>query len=292
MKCLLVALISITSMLHSSPLPSIPLYEGRAPAARGDAPHDTPTLTAYLPVKNDKPTCAILVCPGGGYGGLAAHEGEGYAQWLASQGIAGVVLKYRLGTHGYRHPVMLHDAARGMRLLRSKAREWNIDPQRCGIMGSSAGGHLASTLLTQFSQVESNQKDPIEALPCRPDFGILCYPVITMGEFTHAGSKQNLLGENPSTELVAATSSDQQVTAQTPPCFLWHTFEDQGVPVENTMLFASALRKAKVPFDLHVYQKGRHGIGLSSGNNGVAAGDVHPWAKDLLFWLQQNRWIR
>ncbi len=157
-------------------------------------------------------------------------------------------------------------------------------------MGLSAGGHLASTLINRPEDGEIDGRSP--SVSPRPDIAILCYPVITMGEFTHAGSKQNLLGENPSTELVAATSSDQQVTAQTPPCFLWHTFEDQGVPVENTMLFASALRKAKVPFDLHVYQKGRHGIGLSSGNNGVAAGDVHPWAKDLLFWLQQNRWIR
>ena len=291
MKCLLIALFSITSMLHSSPLPSIPLYEGKAPAARGDAPHDIPTLTAYLPTKSDKPTCAILVCPGGGYGGLASHEGEGYAQWLASQGIAGVVLQYRLGTHGYRHPVMRNDAARGMRLLRSKASEWNIDPQRCGIMGSSAGGHLASTLLTQFSQIPAADASAVEQLSCRPDFGILCYPVITMGDFTHAGSKQNLLGNTPSAALIDATSSEKQVTAQTPPCFVWHTEEDQGVPVENALLFASALRRAKVPFDLHVYQKGPHGIGLSQGKHGVAANEVHPWAKDLLFWLSQNRWI-
>jgi len=275
---------------NAAPLPPVLLYPDGASDAKGKADQDTPTLTAYLPEKSTTPTTAILICPGGGYGRLASHEGEGYATWLAEHGIAGVVLKYRLGSAGYRHPSMLNDAARGMRLLRSKAKEWNIDPQRCGVMGSSAGGHLASTIVTHFDAGKADDKDPIERLSSRPDFGILCYAVITMGEFTHGGSRKNLLGDNPSPELIQLLSNEKQVTKETPPCFVWHTADDPVVKVENSLQFATALRKAGVPFDLHIYQKGPHGIGLSIGKHGAAPGEVHPWAKDLLVWLKQNQW--
>ena len=275
---------------NAAPLPPVLLYTDGASDAKGKADQDTPTLTAYLPEKSTAPTTAILICPGGGYGRLAAHEGEGYATWLAEHGIAGVVLKYRLGSAGYRHPSMLNDAARGMRLLRSKAKEWNIDPQRCGVMGSSAGGHLASTIVTHFDAGKADDKDPIERLSSRPDFGILCYAVITMGEFTHGGSRKNLLGDNPSPELIQLLSNEKQVTKETPPCFVWHTADDPVVKVENSLQFANALRKAGVPFDLHIYQKGPHGIGLSIGKHGAAPGEVHPWAKDLLVWLRINGW--
>ena len=283
-----------TLSLAADPLPSIPLYPNAASDfdAKGTTEKDIPTLTAYLPEGAKQPTTAILICPGGGYGALAAHEGAGYAEWLAKNGIAGVVLKYRLGSAGYRYPTMINDAARGMRLLRSKAKEWNIDPKLCGVMGSSAGGHLASTLLTHYDTGKADDKDPIRQQSCRPDFGILCYAVITMGENTHAGSRKNLLGDNPSPEFIELLSNEKRVTKDTPPCFIWHTWEDSGVKVENSLEFAAALRRSGVPFDLHIYQKGPHGIGLSIGKNGAAPGEVHPWAKDLLVWLRQNGWAK
>jgi len=213
---------------------------------------------------------------------LSVHEGEGYAKWLAQNGITAFVLKYRLGSDGYRHPAMLQDAARALRTVRANANEWRLDSHRVGIIGSSAGGHLAATLLTHFDEGTPNSADPIERVSSRPDFGILCYAVITMGPQTHAGSKENLLGKNPSPELVDLLSNEKQVTPQTPPCFIWHTWEDQAVHVENSMDFARALREKGVPFDLHVYQKGRHGIGL--GN----PASPHPWAADCLFWLREN----
>ena len=184
---------------------------------------------------------------------------------------------------------MLSDAARAVRLVRAKAADWKIDPHRVGIMGSSAGGHLASTLLTHFDAGRPDAEDPIERQSSRPDIGILCYPVITMGEHTHQGSKNNLLGKEPSPELVKLLSNELQVTRETAPCFLFHTYEDTAVPVENSLAFATALRKAGVPFDLHIYQKGRHGIGL--GDKPPFA-RVHPWANDLLFWLKEQGFVK
>ncbi len=275
--------------LHAAPLDPILLWPDGAPGALGTADHDRPTLTAYLPDAEKATGAAIVIFPGGGYGGLASHEGAGYAEWLAENGIAGIVLKYRLGSKGYRHPAMLNDAARAVRLTREKAAEWKIDPKRVGIIGSSAGGHLASTLVTHFDAGDANATDPIERHSSRPDLGILCYPVISMGEHTHAGSKKNLLGENPSPELVESLSNEKQVTAQTPPCFIWHTWEDKVVNVENALDFASALQKAGVPFDLHIYQKGAHGLGLGGGRQG---GPKHPWTNDLLYWLKVQNFVK
>ncbi|MGD0016936.1 MAG: alpha/beta hydrolase, partial [Verrucomicrobiia bacterium] len=195
-----------------------------------------------------------------------------------------LVLKYRLGTDGYRHPSMLEDAMRGVRLTRAKAAEWGIDPKRVGIIGSSAGGHLAATLLTHFDTGKPDATDPIERQSCRPDLGVLCYPVISMGEYAHTGSKRNLLGDSPSPELVKLLSNELQVTAQTPPCFIWHTYEDKTVPVENSLMFADALRKAGVPFDMHIYQHGKHGLALAGGD--------HPWLHDLLFWLKSYGFVK
>lgn len=281
-----------TAFLNAAPLEPVLLWPGGAPGALGEKDDDKPTLTAFLPPPEKATGAAIVVCPGGGYGGLAGHEGAGYAEWLAQNGVAGLVLKYRLGSKGYRHPAMLNDAARAVRLTRAKAAEWKIDPQRVGIMGSSAGGHLASTLLTHFDAGRPNEPDPIERLSSRPDLGVLCYAVITMGANTHAGSRQNLLGEKPAPELIELLSNEKQVTKETPPCFLWHTWEDNAVKVENSLDFAAALRRAGVLFDLHIYEKGAHGIGLSPGQNGVAPGDVHPWGKDLLFWLKGRGFVR
>lgn len=284
---LLPALLSLllTAALHAAPLAPIPLWPEGAPGALGDKDDDKPTLTVFLPAPEKATGAAVVICPGGGYGGLAAHEGAGYAEWLAEQGIAGIVLKYRLGSKGYRHPAMLNDAARAVRLTRAKAGEWKIDPKRVGVMGSSAGGHLASTLLTHFDAGKADAADPVERLSSRPDLGILCYAVISMGLNTHGGSKQNLLGKDPAPELVELLSNEKQVTKDTPPCFIWHTWEDNAVKVENSLEFAMALRKAGVPFDLHVYQKGSHGIGLGGGR---AGGALHPWAADCLFWLKEQ----
>ncbi len=272
----------ITAALHAAPLDPIPLWPDGAPGALGDKDEDKPTLTAFLPAPEKATGAAIVICPGGGYGGLAPHEGAGYAEWLAEQGIAGIVLKYRLGSKGYRHPAMLNDAARAVRLTRAKAGEWKIDPKRVGIMGSSAGGHLASTLLTHFDAGKADAADAVERQSSRPDLGILCYAVISMGPNTHGGSKGNLLGKDPAPELVELLSNEKQVTKDTPPCFIWHTWEDNAVKVENSLEFAIALRKAGVPFDLHVYQKGGHGMGLG----GRAGGALHPWAADCLYWLK------
>src|SRR6267378_1742031 len=166
---------------------SFPLWPDGAPGALGKEAKDIPTLTPFLADPAKATGAGIVICPGGGYGGLADHEGSQYARWLNEQGIAGFVLKYRLGPAGYRHPAMLQDAARAVRLVRAKASEWKLDPKRIGIMGSSAGGHLASTLLTHFDSGKSEDADIIERQSSRPDLVILCYAVITMGNFTHGG---------------------------------------------------------------------------------------------------------
>jgi acetyl esterase/lipase len=275
---------------QAQPTNSFPLWPDGAPGALGEADKDIPTLTPYWPDPAKATGAAIVICPGGGYGGLAGHEGEHYARFLNESGIAGFVLKYRLGSGGYRHPVMLQDAARAVRLVRARGGEWKLDPKRIGIMGSSAGGHLASTLVTHFDAGKPDAADPIERASSRPDLGILCYAVITMGEYTHRGSRSNLLGNDPSPELIRELSNELQVSKDTPPCFIWHTYEDSAVPVENSLHFAEALRKAGVPFDLHVYQKGPHGLGLGTGVWNPEK--RHPWTRDCVFWLQVQGFAR
>ncbi len=283
LACIGTAIIGLTLGIAAEQQEPIVLWPDGAPGALGTQDKDVPTLTPFLPQAAIATGASIVICPGGGYGGLASHEGPDYALWLNQNGVAGFVLKYRLGSGGYRHPRMLEDAARAVRWVRANAGKWGLDKQRVGIMGSSAGGHLASTLLTHFDAGNPTSEDPVERESCRPDLGILCYAVISMGPNTHQGSKRNLLGDNPSPELVKLLSNELQVTAQTPPTFLWHTAEDQAVPVENSMDFAAALHKAGVPFDLHVFEKGRHGLGLTDK---PPFQNVHPWAKDCLFWLR------
>jgi acetyl esterase/lipase len=279
--------LAFVSTVHSQD--SFPLWKDGAPGALGKSSNDIPTLTFYSPRAESATGAAIVVCPGGGYGGLAPHEGQDYAQYLNLHGIAAFVLKYRLGSHGYRHPRMLEDAQRAIRLVRARAGEWNINPQRVGIMGSSAGGHLASTALTHFDAGLADSLDPVERQSSRPDLGILCYPVITMGPNTHQGSKNNLLGADPSPEVVVLLSNEKQVTRNTPPCFVWHTAEDKAVKVENSLDFAAALQKSGVPFDLHIYQQGRHGLGL---NDKPPFANPHPWASDLVFWLKAQGFVK
>jgi len=277
----------------SSAADPIRLWEGDAPGATGKEPKDIPTLTPYLPAADKTSGTAIVVCPGGGYGGLAGHEGEGYAKWLADNGISAFVLKYRLGSAGYRHPVMLNDVSRAIRLVRSRAAEWKLDTKRVGVMGSSAGGHLASTAVTHFDAGKADSDDAVEKQSSRPDFGVLCYAVISMEDgVTHSGSKANLLGKDPDPKLVELLSNEKQVTKQTPPCFVWSTGDDKAVPVTNSLRFVTALQQNGIAYDFHVFQKGPPGIGLSEGRNGVPANDVHPWGKDLLYWMRQNEWLK
>lgn len=279
----------LQTVLGGEPLPPVLLWPEGTPGALGNEDANQPALTPYLPEAGARSGAAIVICPGGGYGGLAAHEGRDYALWLNQHGVAAFVLKYRLGSHGYRHPAMLQDAARAVRTVRARAAEWACDPQRIGIMGSSAGGHLAATLLTHCDAGRPDAADPVERVSSRPDLGILCYPVITLGEFTHQGSKRNLLGPDPDPALVEVLSNEKQVTRDTPPCFIWHTWEDTAVPVENALQFAAALRRAGVPFDLHVYQKGGHGLGLAAKPPFT---NPHPWAADCVFWLKARGFVR
>lgn len=266
--------------------PGIRLWEGAAPGSLGERPVDQPTLTAYLPERAKRNGATIIVLPGGGYSNLAAHEGAGYAEWFASQGYTAYVLKYRLGSAGYRHPAMLNDVARAVRMARVWAKRDGLDPAKIGVIGSSAGGHLAATIATHFEAGKADAADAIERESSRPDIVVLCYPVITLGEFAHAGSRNQLLGQTPAPELVQNLSNELQVTKETPPCFIWHTVEDRTVPVENALLFASALRKANVPFSLHIYETGAHGLGL-----GRPQRPAPPWADQLLYWFKERKFV-
>ncbi|MCA9836586.1 MAG: prolyl oligopeptidase family serine peptidase [Trueperaceae bacterium] len=229
----------------------------------------SPTIDVYLP-EGDANGIGIIIFPGGGYRHLAEHEGKGYAEFFQKHGITSFVVTYRLGSDGFKHPAMLEDALAALETIRKKADNWGI--RKLGIMGSSAGGHLSAHTAVAYDRYSSS-------VSLRPDFAILCYPVIAMdGDFAHAGCRENLLGDTPSTELVEQTSPQNHVSETTPPCFIWHTVEDAAVPVENSFMFAQALRKKAVPFELHIYTKGRHGLGLNAEFN---------WGDDCLRWIKE-----
>jgi acetyl esterase/lipase len=258
------------------------LYEGGAPGAAGDEAADRPKITVYLAPPAAATGAAVVICPGGGYRGLAAdHEGRQIAEWLNSLGVSAFVLQYRLGPR-YRHPAPLQDAQRALRVVRSRAKAWSVDPSRVGILGFSAGGHLASTAATHFDEGQAGAPDPIERESARPDFAVLCYPVISLIDpVAHAGSRTHLLGDPPDPALVERLSNERQVTARTPPTFLWHTADDSAVPVENSILFFQALRKAGVPGELHVFPHGRHGLGLAPGDASVSQ-----WPRLCARWME------
>ena len=264
----------------------IVLWPKGAPGALGQEPSDIPTLTPFIPPKDKTTGAAIIVCPGGGYARLAEHEGRPVAEWLKSIGVTAFVLKYRHGSR-YPHPAPLQDAARAIRTVRSRAAEWRLDPHRIAILGFSAGGHLASTAATHFDPGNSKATDPIEQVSSRPSLLILIYPVITMRELTHAGSRRNLLGPEPSEELVAMLSNDEQVTKETPPTFLVHTATDAGVPVENSLRFAAALGKNGVAFELHIYEQGPHGFGLGGKDRILST-----WPERLAAWLSLHGFVK
>lgn len=257
--------------------PSIKLWDGQAPLDDPAIPQDAPQLTPYL-LEKSTPTACIIVCPGGGYGGLADYEGEPISLWLNSLGIASFVLAYRLTP--YHHPAQLLDANRAIRFVRAHSQAYGIDPRRIGILGFSAGGHLAATAGTHFDQGDPASGDPMERVSSRPDALVLCYPVITFGEYRHDGSRTALLGENPPAGLVTLLSNELQVTPATPPTFLFHTANDQAVPVENSLLFASALSRCQVLFDLHVFADGAHGAALGEGDPALSL-----WPTLCAAWL-------
>ena len=252
------------------------LWPEGAPGALGTEDADKPAITIYLAPEDHASGAGVVVCPGGGYAHLAMdHEGEQIAQWLNSHCLAAFVLKYRLGPR-YHHPVMLQDAQQALRTVRRRAKEFHIAPDKIGIWGFSAGGHLASTAATHFDR------------DTRPDFAILAYAVITMKqEFTHAGSRKNLLGDNPDPQLVESLSNETQVTPQTPPTFLFHTSDDPTVPVLNSVYFYLALRKAGVPAEMHLYEHGRHGVGLAQSDPVLSS-----WPSLLAAWLRTKGLVK
>ena len=265
---------------------TLPLWPDKAPGAKGQEEKAIPTITVHRPDPAKATGAAMLIFPGGGYRYLADHEGTGYVPWLLDQGITAIVVKYRVTQDGYKHPSMIEDATRAIRLVRSHASEWNLDPEKIGVMGSSAGGHLASCVLTHFDAGKPDDTDLVERQSSRPNLGILCYPVISMGPVTHQGSKNGLIGADAPEELVKLLSSELQVKSDTPPCFIWHTWEDKGVKVENAMSFAQALQEKNIPFEFHVYEKGGHGMGLGKGRG--ENGGYHRWTYDCSVWLKER----
>lgn len=260
------------------------LWPDGAPGKVGDEEVDKPLLWIY-PAPAEKATgTAVVICPGGGYGALAFdHEGTQVARWFNSIGVSAFVLNYRLGRR-YQHPAPMQDVQRAMQWVRAHAEDFKLAPHRIGVMGFSAGGHLASTCATHFLKADEQAADPVLRVTSRPDFAILAYPVINMKEpWGHTGSRRNLLGENPDPALVELLSNDLQVTPETPPTFLFHTAEDSGVPVENSLAFFAACRKHKVPAELHVYQFGPHGVGLAPGDPALST-----WKERLHDWLRNS----
>jgi acetyl esterase/lipase len=281
--------IACTTLASERPTEPLRLWPRDAPGALGKDAKDTPTLTPFWPAP-DKATGAVFIAaPGGGYRVLAAHEGDAYARWLASNGITAFVLKYRLAADGYRVPTILQDAARAVRLIRTNATGWGLDPKRIGMIGSSAGGHLTATLITQFDDGQPDATDPIERASSRPDLAVLCYGFILFDE-PNPKREETFLGPDGTPEQKRLLSPRLNVRKDTPPTFIWQTVEDPGVVVENAFAFANALREKGVPFDLHLYEKGRHGIGL--GSKELDPDKLHPWTRDCVFWLKQRGFVK
>lgn len=262
----------------------IPLWPGPAPGALGDAEADRPTLTIYRAATENHVPTGVIVCPGGSYLGLAStYEGSEVAEWFNRLGISAFVLKYRVGPR-YHHPVELGDAQRAIRYLRAHATDYAISENRIGIMGFSAGGHLAATAATHFDPGLDTSDDPVNRKSSRPDFVVLAYPVVTMQDpYAHVRSRTALLGDNPDPALLNSLSNELAVTPRTPPTFLFHTTDDAVVPVENSVNLFLALRRAGVAAELHVYLHGNHGVGL-------AAKDpvLRTWPDHLAEWIKAS----
>lgn len=280
----LLALIS-TSLVAEQP--KLPLWPNGAPGAKGNTDKDQPWVDVWLADKAKANGAAFVVAPGGGYGGLAAdHEGVQVAKFMNSLGVSAFVLHYRLGSAGYHYPIELMDVQRAIRLVRSKAGEYGIDTNRVGIIGFSAGGHLTSMAATLFDEKpEGMTNDAVDQLSARPDVACPTYPVISMkDDFGHVGSRKNLLGPNAEDAvLMEKTTTYVQVTAKTPPIFLFQTDDDTVVPAENAVNFYLACRKHKVPAELHIYKPGIHGVGLMQGDPVLGT-----WPQHLAAWLRNQ----
>ena len=253
-----------------------PLWENEIPLSAGTGEEDTPTMTLFIPPVWKANKKAIIIFPGGGYWHLCDHEGSAFAEFFSQQGFYCFVVKYRLGPK-YHHPAEISDAARAVRLVRSLAPAFGIRQDCIGVMGSSAGGHLAASvsILPELGLIASDEKETVK-ISSRPDFAVLCYPVISGEKFAHQGSFQKLLGDNPDPELLKLLSLENSVNEKTPPIFLQHRLGDTLVPMENSIMLAQSLRKHNVPFELHIYEKGYHGGGLDNH---------HAWVDELLRWL-------
>ena len=257
----------------------ITIWEKEIPGWDSQIEQRVPALDPYL-VKTDLPVGAFVVCPGGAYIHKAKHEGKDVALWLNSIGLSAFVLDYRIAP--YRHPAPLNDARRAVQFVRANAAQYNIDPNKVGIIGFSAGGHLAASAAVYPLAADPTAADPVERASSAPDCLILGYPVISMERFYHQGSRDNLLGPDPSPELVDQMALEKHVHGHMPPTFIWHTADDQTVPVENSLMFASALSQAQVSFALHILPRGRHGLGLALQQPEVAV-----WTNLAQQWLKQ-----
>ena len=262
---------------------TIELWPEGAPGALGTAPEDRPSITLFPPDPSARTGSAMVLLPGGGYGGHADHEGRPFAEWLSGIGIFTAVLKYRLGPR-YRHPCMIEDAFRAIRTVRFHAAEWEIDPNRVGIMGFSAGGHLTATATTLATDGDPGSADPIDRLSSHPNVSLPIYAVLeTSGPYNHGGSITNLLGENPSKELLDLLTPRLHVSGRTPPTFMAHAIDDAAVPIENSLLYALALSESGVPFQLLAYDHGGHGFGMGTQDEALSR-----WTDDAAIWLRRQ----
>lgn len=279
------SVVSLGAWAAASPKPVL-LWPGGAPGAIGNTEADKPSIDVYLPEKPALGT-GVLVVPGGGYGFLALdHEGAQVAQWLTQRGVAAFVLHYRIAPR-YHYPAPIQDGERAMSYVRAHAADYGIKPDRIGIWGFSAGGHLASSVATHFDAGQPDAADPVDRVSDRPDFAILAYGVLSMeSTITHPGSRLNLLGPNPDPALVEQFTNARQVTRDTPPCFLFHTGTDPVVPVLNSVNFYLALQREGIPAELHVFEQGEHGVGLAQSNP-----QLRKWPELLEGWMRLHGWM-
>lgn len=276
------------AVLAQQTVDTLQLWPEGAPGAMGQEEKDQPMLIRYPAPEHMATGAAVVVCPGGGYNMLAMdHEGHQIARWLNSFGVSAYILTYRLGRNGYKHPIPMNDGKRAIRTVRANAENWNIDEERIGVLGFSAGGHMASTLGTHFDAGQEGTTDPIDQVSSRPDFMVLLYPVISFTEdYQHSGSRISLLGEDADPTTVRSLSNELQVTDETPPAFLVHTTEDKAVPPENSIYFYLELKKRNIPVEMHIFEKGRHGLGM--GAPGTAFSN---WPKLCEEWMLERGYL-
>lgn len=291
--------LTLVAMMSAAEHPVIPLWPEGIPGVKPHTAPDVvdhtgrisevhePALTVWSAPTDKANGTAVVICPGGGYAILSAQrEGARYAEWLNSLGVTCFIVTSRLKEYG--HPAPLRDVLRAMRIVRSRAAEFGVDPQRIGIIGSSAGGHLASSAATLYDHADGKTGATLDAVSARPDFALLMYPVILMeGPHIHAGSRDNLISAHPTPELVALLSTDRQVTKQTPPMFIVHAQDDKSVPIENSLTFYAALRHAGVPVEMHLYEKGGHGFAMEATHPPTAQ-----WPQRAETWLRSHGWLK